>query len=103
MGSFAVTALQVVLSYGVMLLLFWAFYDASRFTPEQYRATGRMARVAWLAILGTAIVLDFWLGGFRFSDPFSGRSLTWLATVLLLIVYAYDMRPKLVQQRIAGV
>ena len=102
MGSFLVTALQAVLSYGVVLGLFWAFIDASRFTTQQFKATKRMGRRPWLLVIGFAIVLDFWLGGFRFDDPFGARSATWLATALLLVVYAYDMRPKLVQQRIAG-
>jgi len=102
MGSFLTTAMQVVLSYGMLILLFWAFYDATRFTREQFKATGRMRRTPWLFAIGTALVLTLWLGGFRFADAFGARSLTWLATVLLLIVYVYDMRPKLVEQRTAG-
>lgn len=100
--GFLTTAMEVVLSYGVIILLFWAFIDATRFTREQFQAAKRMRRLPWLFALGFAIVLDLWLGGFRFDSPFGPRSLSWLATVLLLIVYVYDMRPKLVQQRLAG-
>lgn len=99
MGSFLTTALQVVMSYGVMLCLFWAFIDGTRFTREQYRATKRMGRLGWLFALGFAIVLNLWLGGFQVDNPLGARSVSWLATVLLLVVYVYDMRPRLVQQR----
>ncbi len=102
MESFVVRMAEIVLSYGVILALFWAFFDASRFTPEQYRATGKMPRTPWLLAIGLAIVLDFWLGGFRFSDPVGARSLTWIAGVLVLVVYVHDMRPKLVRERLAG-
>ena len=102
MESTLVKAVEVVLSYGVLLALFWAFYDGTRFTNEQYKATGRMGRTGWLIALGFAIVLDFSVAHFRFSDPLGGRSLTWVATVVLLVIYLYDMRPKLVQQRLAG-
>lgn len=100
--GFLTTAIEVVLSYGVMILLFWAFVDATRFTREQFKAANRMSRLPWLLALGFAIVIDFWLGGFRFDNPFGPRSLTWLATVLLLVVYVYDMRPRLLRQRLAG-
>lgn len=99
MGSFLTSALQAVMSYGVLIALFWAFIDATRFTREQFKATKRMGRLPWLFALGFAIVLNVWLGGFRVSDPLSGRSVSWLATVLLLVVYVYDMRPRLVRQR----
>lgn len=102
MDSLLVRSVEVVLSYGVIILLLWAFVDASRFTREQYKATEKLPRLPWLLALGGAIVLDFWLGGFRFADPVGSRSLTWIAGLLVLIVYIYDMRPKLMQQRLAG-
>jgi hypothetical protein len=102
MGSFLTTALQVVLSYGVMFLLLWAFYDATRFTKAQFKATKRMGRTPWLITLGFAIALNLWLGGFRFAEPLGGRSLSWIATVVLLVVYGYDTRPRLLRQRTAG-
>jgi len=103
MGSFLTTALQAVMAYGVLIGLLWAFIDASRFSKAQFKATKRMGRMPWLFALGAAVVLDFWLGGFRFAEPFGARSLTWFATLLLLLVYAYDMRPRLARQRVAGV
>ena len=66
------------------------------------RSACRMSRTPWLFVIGGAIVLNFSVAYFRFSDPFSSRSLTWMATVLVLVTYVYDMRPKLVQQRMAG-
>ena len=102
MDSFLIRAVEVVLAYGVLIGLFWAFYDSWKFTPEQYKEARRMSRTPWLFVIGGAIVLNFSVAYFRFSDPFSSRSLTWMATVLVLVTYVYDMRPKLVQQRMAG-
>ena len=62
MESTLVKAVEVVLSYGVLLALFWAFYDGTRFTNEQYKATGRMGRTGWLIALGFAIVFAFGRG-----------------------------------------
>ena len=97
-----IRTVEIVLSYGLIIALFWAFYDATRFTVDEFRATGKFGRTPWLLMLGGAIVLDFWLGGFRFSDPIGGRSLAWLATALVLGVYLKDMRPRLTQQRLSG-
>ena len=98
-----VTAFEVVFSLGALIVKGWAFYDATRFTPEQYKATERMPRWAWLILLGATIVLQIWLGGFEADDPLGARSLTFLATVLMVVVYFYDMRPKLQEQRYLGV
>lgn len=98
-----IRALEVVLGFGTLIAAFWAFFDATRFTKEQYKDVGKMPRLAWLVALGAAIVLQFWLGGFRAAEPFSPRSLTWAAIVLLLIVWLFDQRPKLQRARYAGI
>lgn len=102
MDSFLIRAVEVVLAYGSLIALFWAFFDSWRFTTEQYQEARRLPRVPWLFIIGGAIVLDFAVASFSFAAPFSSPSLAWLAIVLVLVTYLYDMRPKLVQQRAAG-
>jgi hypothetical protein len=94
--------IQGVMAYALIIALFWAFYDSTTFTRQQYKNVRKLGRVPWLIAMGTAIVMNFWLGGFRFSDPVGGRSLTWIATLLVLIVYLYDLRPKLLAERLAG-
>jgi len=101
--NFWVDAFVLVFSVGALVAKGWAFYDATRFTDEQYRAAERLPRWAWLVLLGATIVLQVWLGGFDASDPLGGQSLTFLATVLTVVVYFYDMRPKLQEQRYLGV
>lgn len=103
MDSFLTGAVEAVLAYGVIIALFWVFYDSTKFTREQYKEARRMSRAPWLFVVGFAIILDFTVAHFRFDEPMSSRSLTWLATLLVLVVYLYDVRPKLVQQRLADV
>ena len=103
MDSFLISAVEAVLAYGVLIALFWVFYDSTKFSAEQFKEARRMSRTPWLFAVGFAIVLNFTVAHFRFDEPLSPRSLTWLATVFVLVVYVYDMRPKLVQQRLADV
>lgn len=98
-----VDAFVVVTAFLTLLVKVWAFIDASRFSREQYRYTDKMPRLPWLFALGAAVVLQIWLGGFRPEEPFGPRSLTWLGGLLLVLVYAWDMRPRLVEARTAGV
>lgn len=96
-------AFEIVLGYGTLIVALWSFFDATRFSKTQYKDVGKMPRLAWLLALGAAIVLQIWLGGFRTSEPFSARSLTWAAIVMLLVVWYFDQRPKLQRSRYAGV
>ena len=93
--------IEVILSYALIIGMFWAFYDSTTFNADQYKKARKLGRTPWLIALGAAIALNFWLGGFRFSDPVGGRSLTWIATVLVIGVYIYDLRPRLVEQRLS--
>jgi hypothetical protein len=67
MDSFLFRAVEIVLAYGVLIALFWAFYDSWKFTPEQYQEARRMSRTPWLFIIGGAIVLNFSVANFSFS------------------------------------
>ncbi len=98
-----IDAFVVVAALVTLALKIWAFADAARFSKEQYRYSDRLPRLAWLLALGTAIVLQFWLGAFTPAEPFGPRSLTWLAGVLMAVVYFYDMRPRLIEAQQAGV
>lgn len=97
-----VFAFGLLVTYGALLLKLWAFYDASTFTRAEYQQVDKMPRLAWLLALGAGIVLQFWLGAIQPDNPFSARSLTWAASILLVIVYYYDLRPKLKQARLLG-
>ncbi len=99
--DFVIRSIEVVLGYGLLLVLLWAFVDSTRFSAEQYKDARRMSRTPWLFAVGLAVVLNFSVAHFTFSEPLSAHSLAWLASLLVLLVYVYDMRPKLVQQRLA--
>jgi hypothetical protein len=99
--DFFVTAVQVVLAYGSLILLIWAFVDALRFPKQDYQTVDRMPRVAWLIAIGFGFAMVFWLGGFRPQEPMGPRSFMWLASMILVAVYIYDMRPKLMNARLA--
>jgi len=98
-GTFT-TALQVVLAYGSLIVLIWAFVDALRFSKTDYKIADRMPRMAWLIILGFCFAMLLWLGGWRPDEPFGPRSIMWFASMLVVAVYFYDMRPKLMNARI---
>lgn len=100
MGFFS-TLLQVVLAYGSLVLLIWAFVDATRFDRADYQVADRMPRLAWLVLFGFAFAMLLWLGAWQPSEPFGPRSIMWVASMLAVGVYFYDMRPKLLNARIA--
>lgn len=87
------------MAYGSLILIIWAFVDAMRFSREDYQEVERMPRLGWLVALGLAFALLLWLGGWRAEEPFGPRSLTWLAAMLMVGIYFYDMRPKLLNAR----
>ena len=93
------TTLQLLVAYGSLGLLIWAFIDATRFTKADFTTVDKMGRTFWLIGIGFALVLLLWLGSWRPDEPFGPRSLTWMAGLLLIGVYFYDLRPKLKQAR----
>ena len=97
--DFLTSALQLLVAYGSLALLIWAFVDATRFTQADYKEVDKMGRKFWLIAMGTAIVLLVWLGSWRPDEPFGPRSVTWLAGLILIGIYFYDLRPRLKRAR----
>jgi hypothetical protein len=59
-----------------------------------------MSRRSWLLAIGLTIVLQVWLGGPTLDSI--ARLLTWTASMVVVLIYLVDVRPKLAQQRLAG-
>ena len=86
--------MQFVITYGSLALIIWAFVDALRFAADDYRRVDKMPRWAWLTLFAFAFAMLFWLGPSA-SMSRGPRSLMWAASMAMLGVYFYDMRPKL--------
>ena len=95
-------ALQLLVAYGSLALLIWAFVDASRFSREDFKIVDKMPRGFWLTLMGAAIVLLIWLGGWRPDEPFGPRSITWVAGLAIIGIYFSDIRPRLKRAQIEG-
>jgi hypothetical protein len=93
-------ALQFLVAYGSLGLLIWAFVDAARFSSEDFKKVDKMGRGFWLTLMGAAIVLLIWLGGWRPDEPFGPRSITWIAGLAVIGIYFYDIRPRLKRAQI---
>lgn len=94
------TVLLAVASYGTLALKLWAFWDVTRWDPSSFKAIDSMSRRTWLLVIGAAIVLQLWLGGPSLESP--ARLLTWAASVVVVLLYLFDARRKLVRQRLTG-
>ena len=88
-------ALQLLVAYGSLALLIWAFVDAARFSREDFKKVDKMPRGFWLTLIGTATVLLIWLGAWRPDEPLGPRSVTWIAGLAIIGIYFYDIRPRL--------
>jgi hypothetical protein len=97
----ATTTVQVILGYGSLVLLIWAFVDVARFSREDFAAVDRLPRWVWLVAMGFGFAMLLWLGSFRFSEPLGPRSFMWLASMTVVAVYAYDVRPRLHRARLS--
>jgi len=84
--------LLIVLGYGALALKVWALVDASTRPQSAYVATGKLTKLAWVAILAAAVLL----GG---ADVFGIFGL--LGTVAA-IVYLVDVRPAVRELRRGG-
>ena len=76
-------ALLSVLGLGALVLKVWALADAIYRPAPAYVVTGKLTKVAWVAILAVALLLT---GG-----DFLG--LLGIASVIAAIVYLVDVRP----------
>lgn len=87
--------MQFVIAYGSLAVIIWAFIDALRFSRSDYQVVDKLPRWVWLTVFGFCFGMLLWLGAFRFDEPLGPRSLMWAASMAMVGVYAYDMRPKL--------
>ncbi len=83
-----------LVGYAVLALKAWAFVDAWRWPPEAYRSADRLRRWVWLWVIAASAVLQLWQGIWRAGDDNVGRSLVFMAGLVVLAVYAFDVRPR---------
>ncbi|MEZ5117641.1 MAG: DUF2516 family protein [Candidatus Nanopelagicales bacterium] len=84
----------LIVGYATLLLKIWAFVDAWRWSPQAYRDADRLRRWVWLWVLGFAVGLQLWQGFWRPGDDNTGRTLAWMAGIVVIAVYFFDVRPK---------
>ncbi len=84
--------LLAVLGLGALALKIWALVDASTRPAPAFVATGKLTKVAWVAILAAALLLGW--------DDFSG--LFGLLGTVAAIVYLVDVRPAVRELRQGG-
>lgn len=81
-----------VLGLGAFALKVWALVDAVTRPAEAFTATGKLNKVAWVAILAAAVLL----GGFSVLGLFG------LVGLVAAIVYLVDVRPAVRELRRGG-
>ena len=78
--------LMLVLAWGTLALVAWAFVDALIRPADAYVATGKLTKPAWLGITGIAGVVLWFMGPLSFFG---------LPAVIGAVVYLVDVRPAL--------
>jgi hypothetical protein len=76
-----------ILYYVSVAISVWALVDCAIRRARAFTAVNKLTKLAWLAILIVAGVLNFFFGG----DPI--RSLIGSAAVIVALVYLFDVRP----------
>jgi hypothetical protein len=84
--------LLLVLGFGALALKVWALVDACTRPAPAYVATGKLNKVAWVAILAAAVLL----GGTSVLGIFG------LLGLVAAIVYLVDVRPAVQELRRGG-
>ena len=84
--------LLALLGLGALALKIWALVDAGTRPAPAFVATGKLSKVAWVAILAAALLLGW--------DDFD--SLFGLLGTVAAIVYLVDVRPAVRELRSGG-
>jgi hypothetical protein len=84
--------LILVLGYGALGLKLWALVDACTRSQASYVAAGKLTKVAWVAILAAAVLLQ---GASVFG-------ILGLLGTVAAIVYLVDVRPAVRELRRGG-
>ena len=84
--------LLLVLGLGALALKVWALVDACTRPQEAYVASGKLNKIAWVAILAAAVLL----GGTSVLGIFG------LLGLVAAIVYLVDVRPAVQDVRRGG-
>ena len=84
--------LLYVLALGLLALKLWALVDACTRPTAAYPAAGKLTKIAWIAILGAAVLL----GGSSVFGLFG------LLGTVAAIVYLVDVRPAVRELRRGG-
>ena len=79
------------LHWAVVALAAWAFVDALIRPAAGFVAVGKLNKVAWAAITGAALLIDYLTARFLLGP----LNILWLAGAVGTIVYLVDIRPKL--------
>lgn len=69
----------------------FAFVHAVLQRADAYTAADRKTKPVWMAITGGATILLF------FTGFYGTGSLFWLASIVAVLVYLVDVRPKLIE------
>ena len=85
--------MSLVLGIGSLLLTGFAAIDALRHRADLFPAVGRLSKVAWLGILGVAVLISI----VSLAGPLNIFN---LIGVIAAGVYLADLRPKI--QQISG-
>ena len=84
--------LLLVLGLGALVLKLWALVDACTRPKDAFPATGKLTKIAWVAILAVAVLL----GGTSVLGLFG------LLGTVAAIVYLVDVRPAVRELRRGG-
>ncbi|WP_159449603.1 DUF2516 family protein [Demequina sp. NBRC 110057] len=81
----------VALSVALFVAAVWGLIDALRYPESSYQAAGKQTRTLWAVLLGASTLVSFLLLGGGVMSLFG------IASVVIVLLYFVDVRPKLQQ------
>jgi hypothetical protein len=85
------TWIDRVFYYGSVAICVWAAIDCAVRKARAFTAANKLTKLAWLAILIVAGLIDYVIGGPLAGGPFG--SIIGSAAVIAAMVYLFDVRP----------